>query len=147
MNSQAVWSCERSVDVDVSLRFAWHYMTDIGNWSDPPAEFALAGPFVPGTQGTTRMPDQPDRDWTIQDVTPGHGFTVHAWLAERVFILFHWLFDPLSEERTRLTQRMELCGENAAAYIDEIQSAFEPHLEEGMQRIAALMMSRATRDL
>ena len=146
MSVTPIWACERSVEVGVSLAFAWQYMTDITNWSDPPAEFSLAGPFAPGTQGTTRMPGEPDRDWTIQDVTPGKGYTVHAWFADHVFVLFHWLFDPLSEKRTRLTQRMELCGENAAAYVNEIQSAFEPHLEAGMLRIAQLMTSRASQN-
>lgn len=146
MTSEAVWACERSVDVDVPVAFAWQFMTDVANWSDPPAEFTLEGPFAPGSQGTTRMPGQADRDWTIQDVTPGHAYTVHAWLAEGVFILFHWLVDPLTDQRTRLTQRMELRGENAAAFINDIQSAFEPHLEAGMQRIGRLMMSRAGQD-
>jgi Polyketide cyclase / dehydrase and lipid transport len=146
MSVTPVWACQRSVDVDVPVAFAWQYMTDVANWSDPPAEFTLEGPFAAGTRGTTRMPGRPDRDWTIQDVTPGHAYTVHAWLAERVFILFHWLFDPLPDQRTRLTQRLELCGENAAAYISDIQSAFEPHLEPGMQRISRLMVARAAQD-
>jgi Polyketide cyclase / dehydrase and lipid transport len=146
MSVTPVWDCQRSVDVDVPVAFAWQYMTDVANWSDPPAEFTLEGPFAAGTPGTTRMPGRPDRDWTIQDVTPGHAYTVHAWLAERVFILFHWLFDPLPDQRTRLTQRLELCGENAAAHINDIQSTFEPHLEPGMQRIARLMMARAAED-
>jgi hypothetical protein len=146
MNVTPVWACQRSVDVDVPVLFAWQYMTDVANWSDPPAEFTLEGPFAAGTRGTTRMPGQPDRDWTIQDVTPGRAYTVHARLADQAFILFHWHFDRLPDHRTRLTQRLELCGEHAAAHISDIQSAFEPHLEPGMQRIARLMMSRAADD-
>ena len=34
---------------------------------------------------------------------------------------------------------MELLGENAAAYVDEVKSAFEPNLEPGMRRIAQMM--------
>lgn len=146
MTSEAVWACERSVDVDVPVTFAWQYMADIANWNDPPAEFTLHGPFAAGTRGTTRMPGQPDRDWTIQDVTPGRAYTLHGSLAEHAFVLFHWHFDPLSHHRTRLTQRLELYGEHAAAYISDIQSAFEPNLEPGMHRIASLMMSRAAQD-
>lgn len=146
MSVTPLWSCQRSADVDVPVRFAWHYMTDIANWNDPSAEFTIEGPFAPGTQGTTRMSGQPDRDWTIQDVTPGHAFTVHMWLGDQVFVLFHWLFEPLPDERTRLTQRVELCGANAAAHLHEIQSAFEQHLEDGMQRIGRLMVSRAAQD-
>jgi Polyketide cyclase / dehydrase and lipid transport len=146
MSPEPVWICQHSVDVDVSVSFAWQYMTDVANWSDPPAEFTLEGPFAAGTRGTTRMPGQPDRHWTIQDVTPGRAYAIHGSLAEDAFVLFHWQFDALSEHRTRLTQRLELCGEHAAAYINDIQSAFEPHLEAGMHRIAELMIARAAQD-
>ena len=87
------------------------------------------------------MPGQPDRAWTIQDVTPGRAYTVRAALAERASLLCHWRFDPLSDHRARLTQRLELCGEDAAAYVTDIRSSFEPNLEPGMQRIAQLMVS------
>ena len=59
MSLAPTWECQRSVDVGVPARFAWAYMTDIRNWNDPPAEFALDGPFVEGTRGTTRMPGRP----------------------------------------------------------------------------------------
>lgn len=143
MTSEAVWECERSVDVDVPVSFAWQYMTDVRNWNDAPAQFTLTGPFAPGTRGTTRMPSQPDRDWTIQHVTPGRAYVLRTPLSERAFILFHWRFDPLSGQRTRLTQRVELCGEQAGQYISDIQSAFEPQLEPGMRRIAGMMLTRA----
>ena len=48
----------------------------------------------------------------------------------------HWRFEPLSESRTRLTQRLELVGENASTYVDDVRAAFEPNLEPGMRRIA-----------
>ena len=54
MSTESVWTCEQSVDADVAVPFAWQFMTDVGNWSDPPAEFVLEGPFAPGTRGTTR---------------------------------------------------------------------------------------------
>ncbi len=54
-------------------------------------------------------------------------------------LLVHWRFDPLSERTARLTQRMELLGENAAAYVDEIQSLFEPNMEPGLRSIAQRM--------
>jgi hypothetical protein len=42
---------------------------------------------------------------------------------------------------------MELCGERAARYIDNIRAAFEPNLEPGMQRIARMMSERQARSL
>ncbi len=146
MSSAPAWECQRSVDVDVPVWFAWTYMTDVGNWSDPPAEFTLDGPFAVGTRGTTRLPGQDTSFWTIGDVDPGRGYTIQGGsFLENASLFCHWRFDPLSEHRTRLTQRLELCGEKAAAYIDDIRSAFEPHLEPGMRRIAQ-MMTRAAED-
>jgi hypothetical protein len=115
-------------------------MTDVGNWSDPPASFALEGPFREGTRGMTRMPGRPPASWTIRDVEPGRAYTIEGGsFLDRAVLLVHWRFDPVSTRAARLTQRIELLGENAAAYVDEIKSAFEPNLEPGMRRIAQSM--------
>jgi hypothetical protein len=50
--------------------------------------------------------------------------------------------DPVSERTARLTQRLELLGENAAASVDEVKAAFEPNLEPGMRGIAQAMEQR-----
>jgi len=42
------------------------------------------------------MPGQADRGWTIADVTPDRGYTLRTAVAEHVFILFHWRFDPVT---------------------------------------------------
>jgi hypothetical protein len=140
MSIAPAWECQRSVEVDVPVSFAWAYMTDIRNWNDPPAEFALEGPFVEGTRGTTQMPGRPLASWTIRNVKPRRGYTIEGGsFFERAVLLVHWQFDPLSEATARLTQRMELVGENATAYVDEIKSLFEPNLEPGMRRIAQRM--------
>ena len=124
--------------------FAWQYMTDVRNWSDPPAEFTLDGPFAAGTRGTTRMPEQDPNSWTISDVDPGRAYTIEGGsFLDNATLLSHWWFDPISEHRTRVTQRLSLCGENAAAYIDDIRSGFEPNLEPGMRRLAQLMTRAA----
>jgi polyketide cyclase/dehydrase/lipid transport protein len=146
MTSNAFVACQQSVVVDVPVSFAWTFMTDVRNWSDPPAEFSLDGPFAGGTRGATRMPGQPDRSWTVQEVTPGRAYTLHTSLGEHAYVLFHWRFDPVSEHRTTLTQRIEVGGEHAEANVNDIRSAFEPSLEPGMQRIARMMMTRAARE-
>ena len=140
MSIAPAWECQRSVEAEVPVSFAWAFMTDISNWNDPPAEFALEGPFVEGMRGTTQVPGRPLASWTIRDVEPGRGYTIEGGsFFERAVILVHWRFDPLSERTARLTQRMELLGENAAAYVDEIKSLFEPNMEPGMRRIAQMM--------
>jgi hypothetical protein len=147
MSSEPAWVCQRSVDVDVPVSFAWQYMTDIRNWSDPPAEFSLDGPFASGTRGTTCLPGQPPNSWTIRDVDPGRAYTILAGsFLENAVLVFHWRFDALSDQRTRLTQQLTLSGENAAAYVEGIRSGFEPNLEPGLRRIAERMTSAARGD-
>ena len=143
MNAASTWQCQCSIDVDVPVSFAWAYMTDIRNWNDPPAEFALEGPFIEGARGSTQMPGQPPVSWAIRNVEPGRAYTIEGGsFLERAVLLAHWRFDPLSERTARLTQRMELLGENAAAYVDGIKSGFEPHMEPGMRKIAQSMERR-----
>ena len=129
------------------VSFAWQFMADVRNWSDPPAEFSLDGPFASGTRGATRMPDGQVYAWTLRDVDPEKGYTIEGvGVLERAVMLVHWRFDPLTEQRSRLTQRLELWGENAATYVNDIRSAFEPNLEPGMRHIAGMMERAAERD-
>ena len=143
MNGASTWHCQCSVEVDVPVSFAWEYMTDIRNWDDPPAEFTLDGPFIEGSRGITTMPGRPPAMWTIRDVEPGRAYTIEGGsFLEGAVLLAHWRFDPRSERTATLTQRMELLGENAAAYVDDIKSGFEPNLEPGLRRIAQSMERR-----
>ena len=144
MSFAPAWECQHSVDVDVPRSFAWQYMSDIRNWNDPPAEFGLDGPFASGTQGWTRMPGQPAHSWVLRDVEPERGYTIGgSSLLQGADLLVQWRFDALSQGKTRLTQRMELSGENAASYVNDLKAAFEPNLEPGMLRIARMMMQAA----
>ena len=143
--SAPAWECERSVVAELPASFAWTYMTNVSNWSDPPAEFSLDGPFAVGSRGTTWMPGQAPYHWVIRDVDPGRAYTTEIAAFGGVLLLFHWQFDELSDGRTRLTQRIELYGDNAAAYVDQIRAGFEPNLEPGMRRIAETMARAASR--
>jgi hypothetical protein len=140
MNPMPAWTSQCSVDVDVPVSFAWQFMTDVRNWSDPPAEFTLEGPFAVGTCGTTRMPGQPATSWIIRDVDPGRSYTIAGALGDDALLLFHWRFDALSDRHCRLTQRLELCGDGAAKFVDIVQSGFEANLEPGMRRIAQMLV-------
>jgi Polyketide cyclase / dehydrase and lipid transport len=138
---------EHSVEADVSPAFAWNFRTDITNWNDPPAEFALDGPFAAGAQGTTAMPGQEPFHWCIQAVQPGKSFLIEMQL-DHATLCFLWRFEALSERRTKITQRIELSGSNAGAYVGQVQAGFGSNLSDGMQRIAAEMAAaeRATHD-
>ena len=52
---------------------------------------------------------------------------------------FEWRFEGRRGGGTRLTQHIVLKGENAAAYVAEVQAAFAPNLATGMTRIAKAM--------
>jgi hypothetical protein len=118
-------------------------MTNVANWDDPPAEFELEGPFSAGSRGTTRMPGQEPLRWHIREVTPARSYTLET-LLDGASLSFEWRFDGLADGRTRLTQRIALEGENAAAYVEQIRAAFTSTLPAGMNRIAAAM-ARAER--
>jgi hypothetical protein len=54
---------------------------------------------------------------------------------------FEWRFEPRPGEKTRLTQHIVLSGENAPAYVAQVQPVFTASLAPGMNRIAAAMES------
>ena len=126
---------EHSIEAEVSSAFAWNWQTDIENWDDPPAQFQLDGPFAQGAWGTTRLPGQEPIRWQIRDVRPGVSFTIEM-LFDRAVLTFEWLFEAMSNRRTRITQRIVLSGDNAAAYAEQVRAGFGSRLPDGMKRIA-----------
>jgi len=77
--------------------------------------------------------------WQIRDVRPGTGFIIDVPLDGAV-LSFEWLFDALSEQRTRITQRIVVAGDNAALYVNQVQAGFGSNLPDGMKRIADAMV-------
>lgn len=87
------------------------------------------------------MPGRPPAKWTIRNVEPGRGYTIEGGsFLEGAVLWFHWRFDAVSDGTTRLTQRVELCGEKAAAYVADVSAGFGPNLEPGLRRIAERML-------
>jgi hypothetical protein len=125
---------EHSVEAAVTPSFAWNWRTDIKNWDDPPAQFQLDGPFAKGSWGTTRLPGQEPMRWQIRDVRPGTSFIIDMPL-DRAVLSFEWVFDTISNRRTRITQRIVLSGDNASAYADQVRVGFGSTLSDGMKRI------------
>lgn len=139
------YQVEHSVDVPVSVTFAWDWRTDIKNWDDPPAQFELDGPFAAGSWGSTRMPSQEPLRWLIRDVQLNRSFTIEMPL-DGATLCFEWRFDAVSEGQTRLSQRIVLAGENAAAYAPHVRAGFGSNLSDGMTRIAAALAAAAEQD-
>jgi hypothetical protein len=126
---------EHSVEADVSPLFAWNWRTDIKTWDDPPAQFQLDGPFASGSWGTTLFPGGEPLHWQIRDVRPGAAFIIEVPL-DGAAMSIEWLFDAVSNHRTRITQRIVLWGDNAQAYVNQFQAGFGSTLADGMSRIA-----------
>jgi len=55
---------------------------------------------------------------------------------DRAVLTFEWMFEPVGAHRTRITQRITLSGDNAAAYADQVRAGFGSTLQDGMKRIA-----------
>ena len=142
--SDITWELTYSVEADVGSGFAWGFLTDVANWADPPAQFELEGPFAAGSEGTTRMPGHDPLRWHIRDVQVGKSYTIEMQL-DRAMVSAEWRFDAISDRRTRLTQRIVLAGENAAAYTEQVEAGFGSNLPSGMKKIAAAMTEAEAR--
>jgi hypothetical protein len=141
MMAKAAWETEHAVETDASPDFAWRYWTDVGNWDDPPARFEFDGPFAVGSRGLTRLPGQEPIHWIIREVTPGKAATIEIPV-DGGAVAFEWKFAGLAEGRTRLTQRVILRGEKAAAYLEHAK-IFAANLPGGMKKMAAAIASAA----
>lgn len=140
--SEPVWQFEYSVECRATPRFAWTYWTNVSNWNDPPAEFAIEGPFAAGSRLTTMIPGREPLHSVIRRATPEHAATIEMQLPGAV-LSFHWRFDAQQEgELTRLTQRLTLCGENAGNFIEQV-SIFEQTVPKGMRKVASAISTAA----
>jgi polyketide cyclase/dehydrase/lipid transport protein len=133
------WEIAHVVETDASPSFAWNYWTNVAHWADPPAEFALEGPFAPGAQGTTRLPGQEPLHWVIREVVAPNSATIELPVGEGASIFFKWRVDGLADGRTQLTQRIVLAGEKADAFLEQAKAAFSTSPADGMRRLAAAM--------
>jgi hypothetical protein len=132
------WEITHSVETNASPEFAWHYWTNIANWNDPPAEFALDGPFAIGSRGATRLPGQEPLYWFIREVAPPNAAMIEMSL-DGAGLSFEWRFVGLADGSTRLTQRIELKGEKADMYLLQVKAAFTANIADGMNRLATAM--------
>jgi hypothetical protein len=142
--SEIALQLEFSVEAGVSPAFAWQFRTDVSNWNDPPARFTLEGAFEVGTCGTTQLPGLETLHWSIREVRQGESFVTEMRL-DRATLAFEWYFERVSEDRTKLTQRIVLLGDNAGAYTKDVEAGFGPNLPDGMRRIAAEMLAAQER--
>jgi len=136
------WELTESVEMDATLEFAWSYWTNVANWNEPPATFEIDGPFAAGSHGITRMPGQKPRHWLIRAVSPPNKATIEFALNGAV-LSFEWRFESITIDRTRLTQRVVLQGENAAEFQPQLESTFTSSLPAGMKKLATTIAEAA----
>lgn len=128
------WQFQYSVDCNATRHFAWSYWTNIANWNDPPATFALDGSFAVGSRITTTLPGQTLHS-VIRSLSPESLATVEMQLPDAT-LSFHWRFEELSPDRTRLTQRLVLSGPNAKSFVAQA-AILQQTVPDGMKRLAA----------
>jgi len=135
MSSTApAWQFQYSTDCRAPQNFAWRYWTNIANWNDPPATFRLDGPFAAGSQITTNLPDQTLHS-VIREVIPDAEAIIDLQLPDAV-LTFHWTLERLADDRTRITQRLELSGANANSLLPH-SGVLEQTTPGGMKKLAA----------
>ena len=137
--SEIAWELSHSVETTAPIEAAWAFMTNVANWSDPPATFELDGPFAAGARGTTRMPEQPPLHWLIAGMRPLESYAIEGSLGGATMTT-EWSFAALGSGGTRLTQRMTLLrapGDSALA--EQARAVFGENLAPGMERIAGLI--------
>ena len=138
------WEMTHSVETEASQDFAWTYWTNVANWDDPPARFVLDGPFAAGSVGTTHLPGQEPMQWLIRDADPRNSATIELQL-DGAILSFEWSLEAISSERTRLSQRVLLWGENAATLRAQVEATFAVTLPGGMKKLAGAIGAAAAR--
>ena len=132
--SEPAWQFQHSVDCNLPRQFAWSYWTNIANWNDPPASFHLDGPFNIGSRLTTSLPGQTLHS-VIRDLKADREATIEMQLTDTI-LSFHWAFENLSEDRTRITQRLVLSGRNAKSFVAQA-NILEQSAPAGMKTLVA----------
>jgi hypothetical protein len=133
------WSFAHSVEAAVAPDTAWRFWTDVSNWTfDTSLEWVRLDPgFVAGARGVTKPRGAEPIEWRVRDAGGGQA-TIDLPFPGAV-VTFHWTFEPAGLNRTRLTQRVELSGPQAADYIAIAQSQLASGLPEGMRTLAEAM--------
>jgi hypothetical protein len=137
------WAFKYSVECPVTAEFAWRFWTDTDNWRlDADVEaIERTGPFAAGTGGATIARTSGRVEWRIVSVQERAGAVIEIPL-QGAIARFHWTFEDLGE-RTRITQRITLVGDGAAALAHQMASIFEPNMPAGMRKLCEVMVKSA----
>ena len=135
MTLEPVWRFQHSVNCNAPRQFAWTYWTNVANWNDPPARFHLDGPFDVGAHLTTNLPGQTLHS-VIREVvkaSPTDEAIIDMQLPGAI-LSFHWKFESLSQDRSRIVQRLTLSGTNAEVLVPQAR-VLETSAPQGMAKL------------
>ena len=144
MNTNSpVWDFEHSVECEANRKSVWLFWTDVSNWKRIECNavewIRLEGPFQAGSQGVTKSPGQEPRRWTIADIDSEASATIEMPVNGAMFVN-RMTFERLSANRTRITQRLSLCGEVSTDMLTGIKT-FEATAPEGLAKLASVIES------
>jgi hypothetical protein len=131
------WEFAHSVEVKASHGVAWDFWTKVQNWAeiDPAIEWVeLNGPFRAGAEGTTKQRGLAPIHWRIAKVREGESATIEIKLAGAL-ARFVWQFEPISQGRMRLSQRMTIEGPETDNVIAGLGAGFTEAVRAGMKKL------------
>jgi hypothetical protein len=142
----ADWKFEHAVEVNASREAAWEFWTRVENWAIDPAveRVELDGPFEVGTEGLTMQRSGEPVRWKIAGMREGQWAVIEFKLADAV-ARFTMHFESVSEDRSRLRQRITLDGPGAKSVAAGLGPGFADGVRDGMQKLADAIEDAATR--
>jgi uncharacterized membrane protein len=135
---------EQSVEVKASAETAWEFWTKDGNWpADPSADWVTTDDVLAsGAAGDAKHLGVPFVRSRVAESRAGERAALEAEMPGVTF-RFEMSFEPVSENRTRLRQRVTFAGPHAAAVAPLLGPAFEQSMRDGLNALAdAIAKSR-----
>ncbi|MCB0628253.1 MAG: hypothetical protein R2824_30380 [Saprospiraceae bacterium] len=141
--SITAWQFEHSVVCNASRSFAWSFWTDVSNWERLEGAtvewIKIDGPFAAGTLGATKSPGQDPQYWKITQLDLERSATIEVTLDGAVF-KNRMVLESITQEQTRIIQRMSLAGEKAAGFAEGMRM-FETSAPQGLGKLAKAIES------
>jgi len=140
----AAYEFEHAVDVAASSRAAWEFWTRVENWKvDPHVEWVtIDGEFREGATGETKQQGQPPARWRVVEARPPERSVIAVELPGAT-ARFEMSFEPVSQDASRLRQRITLEGPQAKLLASGLGPMFDEGVRMGMRRLAdAIAKSR-----
>jgi len=140
---QPPFEFEHSVEVSASAATAWEVWTEHGNWpADPSTDWVTTDDVVAsGAVGDAKRLDLPFVRSRVAESRAAERAVLEAEMPGVTF-RFEMSFEPLSENRTRLRQRVTLTGPHAATFAPLLGPVFEQSIRDNLLALADAIAGR-----